>query len=165
MNNLQKKGNAGYLPFRMESQGFNLFLFQCRVNPMTLGCIAGSLLLRKAASHAFEKNKRSTVTSDIIEFLGKRSVCLHHFFNNLYWSSSFWCARSFTLQLGRYLPCRALAPVSNYSHARATLIMLSRQFDGRISPFVYVCWIGCYHAYCRSNVALSVVEKNCALES
>ncbi|KAG0529596.1 hypothetical protein BDA96_05G111700 [Sorghum bicolor] len=26
---------------------------------------------RKAASHAFEKNKRSTVTSDIIEFLGK----------------------------------------------------------------------------------------------
>ncbi|XP_066335466.1 ATP-dependent (S)-NAD(P)H-hydrate dehydratase-like isoform X2 [Miscanthus floridulus] len=42
-----------------------------RVNPMTLGCIAGSLLLRKAASHAFEKNKRSTVTSDIIEFLGK----------------------------------------------------------------------------------------------
>ncbi|WVZ52611.1 hypothetical protein U9M48_003655 [Paspalum notatum var. saurae] len=42
-----------------------------RVNPMTLGCIAGSLLLRKSASHAFEKNKRSTVTSDIIEFLGK----------------------------------------------------------------------------------------------
>lgn len=42
-----------------------------RVNPMTLGCIAGSLLLRKAASHAFAKNKRSTVTSDIIEFLGK----------------------------------------------------------------------------------------------
>lgn len=42
-----------------------------RVNPMTLGCIAASLLLRKAASHAFEKNKRSTVTSDIIEFLGK----------------------------------------------------------------------------------------------
>ncbi|KAF8701494.1 hypothetical protein HU200_033517 [Digitaria exilis] len=42
-----------------------------RVNPMTLGCIAGSLLLRKAASLAFEKNKRSTVTTDIIEFLGK----------------------------------------------------------------------------------------------
>uniref|UniRef100_A0A0E0MEP2 ATP-dependent (S)-NAD(P)H-hydrate dehydratase n=1 Tax=Oryza punctata TaxID=4537 RepID=A0A0E0MEP2_ORYPU len=42
------------------------------VNPMMLGCIAGSLLLRKAASHAFEKNKRSTITTDIIEFLGKR---------------------------------------------------------------------------------------------
>ncbi|GJN28136.1 hypothetical protein PR202_gb16221 [Eleusine coracana subsp. coracana] len=42
-----------------------------RVNPMTLGCIAGSLLLRRAASLAFEKNKRSTVTTDIIEFLGK----------------------------------------------------------------------------------------------
>jgi ATP-dependent NAD(P)H-hydrate dehydratase len=42
-----------------------------RVNPTTLGCIAGSLLLRKAASLAFEKNKRSTVTTDIIEFLGK----------------------------------------------------------------------------------------------
>ncbi|CAL4988420.1 unnamed protein product [Urochloa decumbens] len=42
-----------------------------RVNPMTLGCIAGSLLLRKAASLAFEKSKRSTVTTDIIEFLGK----------------------------------------------------------------------------------------------
>ncbi|XP_062233217.1 ATP-dependent (S)-NAD(P)H-hydrate dehydratase-like isoform X3 [Phragmites australis] len=42
-----------------------------RVNPMTLGCIAGSLLLRKAASFAFEKNKRATVTTDIIEYLGK----------------------------------------------------------------------------------------------
>ncbi|GJN06788.1 hypothetical protein PR202_ga24549 [Eleusine coracana subsp. coracana] len=42
-----------------------------RVNPMTLGCIAGSLLLRRAASLAFDKNKRSTVTTDIIEFLGK----------------------------------------------------------------------------------------------
>ncbi|KAF0896852.1 hypothetical protein E2562_029363, partial [Oryza meyeriana var. granulata] len=41
------------------------------VNPMMLGCIAGSLLLRKAASLAFDKNKRSTVTTDIIEFLGK----------------------------------------------------------------------------------------------
>ncbi|CAO2141501.1 unnamed protein product, partial [Urochloa humidicola] len=45
-------------------------LVQCRVNPMTLGCIAGSLLLRKAASLAFEKSKRSTVTTDIIDFLG-----------------------------------------------------------------------------------------------
>ncbi|KQJ88687.1 ATP-dependent (S)-NAD(P)H-hydrate dehydratase isoform X1 [Brachypodium distachyon] len=41
------------------------------VNPMILGCIAGSLLLRKAAGLAFEKKKRSTVTTDIIEFLGK----------------------------------------------------------------------------------------------
>ncbi|KAG8090873.1 hypothetical protein GUJ93_ZPchr0011g28506 [Zizania palustris] len=46
-------------------------------NPMMLGCIAGSLLLRKAASLAFEKNKRSTVTTDIIGFLGKslEDVC------------------------------------------------------------------------------------------
>ncbi|XP_047091634.1 ATP-dependent (S)-NAD(P)H-hydrate dehydratase-like isoform X2 [Lolium rigidum] len=41
------------------------------VNPMILGCIAGSLLLRKAALLAFVKNKRSTVTTDIIEFLGQ----------------------------------------------------------------------------------------------
>jgi ATP-dependent NAD(P)H-hydrate dehydratase len=41
---------------------------------MILGCIAGSLLLRKAASLGFEKNKRSTVTTDIIDFLGQRSV-------------------------------------------------------------------------------------------
>jgi ATP-dependent NAD(P)H-hydrate dehydratase len=39
---------------------------------MILGCIAGSLLLRKAALLAFEKNKRSAVTTDIIEFLGQR---------------------------------------------------------------------------------------------
>lgn len=57
----------------------NFFLMQCRVNPMTLGCIAGSLLLRRAASLAFEKNKRSTVTTDIIEFLGKRSGPTLHF--------------------------------------------------------------------------------------
>ncbi|KAL2339156.1 hypothetical protein Fmac_013602 [Flemingia macrophylla] len=40
-------------------------------NPTILGCIAGSALLRKAASLAFLNNKRSTVTGDIIECLGK----------------------------------------------------------------------------------------------
>ncbi|KAJ0092577.1 hypothetical protein Patl1_25438 [Pistacia atlantica] len=41
-------------------------------NPTVLGCIAGSALVRKAASLAFEHKKRSTLTSDIIECLGKR---------------------------------------------------------------------------------------------
>uniref|UniRef100_A0A2P2K0P5 ATP-dependent S-NADPH-hydrate dehydratase ATP-dependent NADPHX dehydratase n=1 Tax=Rhizophora mucronata TaxID=61149 RepID=A0A2P2K0P5_RHIMU len=40
------------------------------VNPAVMGCIAASALLRKAASLAFEKRKRSTLTSDIIECLG-----------------------------------------------------------------------------------------------
>ncbi|CAA6656745.1 unnamed protein product [Spirodela intermedia] len=39
-------------------------------NPMVLGCIAGSALLRKAASLAFAENKRATLTTDIIESLG-----------------------------------------------------------------------------------------------
>ncbi|GAB4851133.1 hypothetical protein Ancab_030427 [Ancistrocladus abbreviatus] len=39
-------------------------------NPTMLGCIAGSALLRKAASLAFEKRRRSTLTCDIIESLG-----------------------------------------------------------------------------------------------
>ncbi|WCJ23686.1 ATP-dependent (S)-NAD(P)H-hydrate dehydratase [Euphorbia peplus] len=39
-------------------------------NPTVLGCIAGSALLRKAASLAFEKKKRSTLTGDIIDCLG-----------------------------------------------------------------------------------------------
>ncbi|KAJ0034571.1 hypothetical protein Pint_24890 [Pistacia integerrima] len=43
-------------------------------NPTVLGCIAGSALVRKAASLAFEHKKRSTLTSDIIECLGKRQV-------------------------------------------------------------------------------------------
>ncbi|KAL5782536.1 hypothetical protein ACOSP7_007565 [Xanthoceras sorbifolium] len=41
------------------------------MNPAVLGCIAASALLRKAASLAFEKKKRSTLTSDIIECLGR----------------------------------------------------------------------------------------------
>ncbi|XP_043811086.1 ATP-dependent (S)-NAD(P)H-hydrate dehydratase isoform X2 [Manihot esculenta] len=40
-------------------------------NPTVLGCIAGAALLRKAASLAFENRKRSTLTGDIIEYLGK----------------------------------------------------------------------------------------------
>ncbi|KAL9233196.1 hypothetical protein vseg_008223 [Gypsophila vaccaria] len=40
------------------------------MNPTALGCIAGSALLRKAASVAFENKKRSTLTTDIIECLG-----------------------------------------------------------------------------------------------
>ncbi|KAJ9154363.1 hypothetical protein P3X46_027707 [Hevea brasiliensis] len=40
-------------------------------NPTVLECIAGSALLRRAASLAFENRKRSTLTSDIIECLGR----------------------------------------------------------------------------------------------
>ncbi|KAF8077477.1 hypothetical protein N665_1034s0016 [Sinapis alba] len=40
-------------------------------NPAILGSIAASGLLRKAASLAFTKHKRSTLTSDIIECLGE----------------------------------------------------------------------------------------------
>jgi len=40
-------------------------------SPMVLGSIAGSALLRRAASLAFASKKRATLTSDIIEFLGK----------------------------------------------------------------------------------------------
>ncbi|KAM6566145.1 hypothetical protein CsatA_025273 [Cannabis sativa] len=40
-------------------------------NPTMLGCIAASTLLRKAASHAFNVKKRSTLTTDIIEYLGR----------------------------------------------------------------------------------------------
>ncbi|KAJ1405611.1 Ribokinase-like [Sesbania bispinosa] len=40
------------------------------LNPTVLGCIAGSAILRKAASLAFSNKKRSTVTGDIIECLG-----------------------------------------------------------------------------------------------
>lgn len=43
---------------------------QSSLNPMVLGSIAGSALLRKAASLAFEKNRRSTLTADIIKCLG-----------------------------------------------------------------------------------------------
>ena len=49
-----------------------------------LACVAGSALLRKAASVAFENKKRATLTSDIIECLGKRYsllfVLVHFFF-------------------------------------------------------------------------------------
>lgn len=41
------------------------------MNPTVMGCVAGSALLRKAASVAFQYKKRSTLTSDIIECLGK----------------------------------------------------------------------------------------------
>ncbi|CAM8915100.1 unnamed protein product [Rhodiola kirilowii] len=41
-------------------------------NPAVLGCIAGSALMRKAASLAFHSKKRSTLTTDIIEYLGER---------------------------------------------------------------------------------------------
>ncbi|CAN8300602.1 unnamed protein product [Cochlearia groenlandica] len=40
-------------------------------NPAILGCIAASGLMRKAASLAFTKHKRSTLTSNIIECLGE----------------------------------------------------------------------------------------------
>ncbi|CAO2838161.1 unnamed protein product [Amaranthus hypochondriacus] len=41
------------------------------MNPTIMGCVAGSALLRKAASMAFENKKRSTLTGDIIECLGQ----------------------------------------------------------------------------------------------
>ncbi|XP_007034639.2 PREDICTED: ATP-dependent (S)-NAD(P)H-hydrate dehydratase isoform X1 [Theobroma cacao] len=46
-------------------------------NPTVLGCIAASALLRKAASLAFEHQKRSTLTTDIIECLGQslEAIC------------------------------------------------------------------------------------------
>ncbi|ONI28642.1 hypothetical protein PRUPE_1G152800 [Prunus persica] len=40
-------------------------------NPAMLGSIAGSALMRKAASLAFDNKKRSTLTTDIIEYLGR----------------------------------------------------------------------------------------------
>lgn len=49
-----------------EGKGFSL----STTNPTVLGCISGSALLRKAASLAFDQNKRSTLTTDIIECLG-----------------------------------------------------------------------------------------------
>ncbi|KAK7303269.1 hypothetical protein RJT34_14171 [Clitoria ternatea] len=48
-----------------------LLLVGCK-NPLVLGCIAESAMMRKAASLAFSNKKRSTVTGDIIECLGKR---------------------------------------------------------------------------------------------
>ncbi|KAB1214240.1 ATP-dependent (S)-NAD(P)H-hydrate dehydratase [Morella rubra] len=42
-----------------------------KINPTILGSIAGSALLRKAASLAFQNKKRSTLTGDIIEHLGR----------------------------------------------------------------------------------------------
>ncbi|KAK6117241.1 hypothetical protein DH2020_049006 [Rehmannia glutinosa] len=41
------------------------------LSPTVMGCIAGSVLLRKAASHAFESKGRSTLTTDIIDYLGR----------------------------------------------------------------------------------------------
>lgn len=46
------------------------------MNPTVMGCVAGSALLRKAASVSFQYKKRSTLTSDIIECLGKRLYLL-----------------------------------------------------------------------------------------
>ncbi|KAJ4766604.1 ATP-dependent (S)-NAD(P)H-hydrate dehydratase [Rhynchospora pubera] len=41
------------------------------LNPLILGCVAGSVLLRKAALRAFLSQKRATLTTDIMEFLGQ----------------------------------------------------------------------------------------------
>lgn len=43
-----------------------------QMNPTVMGCMAGSVLLRKAASLAFASKRRSTLASDIIELLGRR---------------------------------------------------------------------------------------------
>ncbi|KAK4372460.1 hypothetical protein RND71_007844 [Anisodus tanguticus] len=53
------------------------------MNPTILGCVAGSALLRKAASLAFESKKRSTLTGDIIECLGRRLLLFEHGFKVL----------------------------------------------------------------------------------
>ncbi|WMV10440.1 hypothetical protein MTR67_003825 [Solanum verrucosum] len=47
------------------------------MNPTILGCVAGSALLRYAASMAFDNKKRSTLTGDIIECLGRslQEIC------------------------------------------------------------------------------------------
>ncbi|KAI4369617.1 hypothetical protein MLD38_018040 [Melastoma candidum] len=42
-----------------------------QTSPTVLGCVAGSVLLRKAAGVAFESKRRSTLTTDIIEVLGR----------------------------------------------------------------------------------------------
>lgn len=42
-----------------------------QMNPTVMGCMAGSILLRKAALLAFASKRRSTLTSDIIELLGR----------------------------------------------------------------------------------------------
>ncbi|KAK4478028.1 hypothetical protein RD792_017293, partial [Penstemon davidsonii] len=42
------------------------------LSPTISGCIAGSVLLRKASSLAFQTKRRSTLTTDIIEHLGQR---------------------------------------------------------------------------------------------
>ncbi|KAL8515312.1 hypothetical protein ACS0TY_014144 [Phlomoides rotata] len=49
---------------------------EASTSPTVMGCIAGSVLLRKAALLAFESCKRSTLTTDIIQHLGRR-WCLH----------------------------------------------------------------------------------------
>ncbi|KAJ7532924.1 hypothetical protein O6H91_13G025900 [Diphasiastrum complanatum] len=45
-------------------------------NPTLSGAFAGSLLVRKAAATAFSQHKRSTVTTNIIDSLGIRSLSL-----------------------------------------------------------------------------------------
>lgn len=83
------------------------------MNPTMLGCIAGSILMRKAASLAFEDKRRSTLTSDIIECLGRRWMgCIT--------SITFICKCSRTntlfacLQFGRYLPSQLIMAEWNY---------------------------------------------------
>ncbi|XP_020976229.1 ATP-dependent (S)-NAD(P)H-hydrate dehydratase isoform X2 [Arachis ipaensis] len=56
-------------PRRCGGQG-DILSGSCK-NPAVLGCVAGSAMMRKAASLAFCHKKRSTVTGDIIECLGE----------------------------------------------------------------------------------------------
>ncbi|KAL4380453.1 ATP-dependent (S)-NAD(P)H-hydrate dehydratase isoform X2 [Arachis hypogaea] len=56
-------------PRRCGGQG-DVLSGSCK-NPAVLGCVAGSAMMRKAASLAFCHKKRSTVTGDIIECLGE----------------------------------------------------------------------------------------------
>ncbi|KAF7837244.1 ATP-dependent (S)-NAD(P)H-hydrate dehydratase isoform X1 [Senna tora] len=70
-------------PRRCGGQGDILSGRQERFLCFVLGSIAGSTLMRKAASLAFLNKKRSTVTGDIIECLGRRGYCLSKFEANV----------------------------------------------------------------------------------
>ncbi|XP_038987020.1 ATP-dependent (S)-NAD(P)H-hydrate dehydratase-like, partial [Phoenix dactylifera] len=48
-----------------------IYIYFSLSNPMVLGCIAASALLRKSAALAFASKKRATLTTDIIECLGR----------------------------------------------------------------------------------------------
>lgn len=85
-------------------------------NPAVLGCIAGSALMRKAASLAFSNKKRSTVTGDIIECLGKRQRLLEKIETRLFYCDQVELPISSLysfLQFGSYFPCQFMLSVTS----------------------------------------------------